>query len=398
MTRFASLTDRLDGFGAAKWAVHMEGRRRQRAGEPVTMLSIGEPDLAPPAAVVDAAVAGLRAGRTRYTPGRGTPEAVAAVAAYLSRRSGHPVSTDDVLCVPGTQAGLFAVFSALVEHGDEVLVPDPFYATYDGVIAATGATFVPVPASPDDGFHVRAEVLAAAVTSRTRAVLLNSPANPTGAVLSAAELDAIGAVCEAHDLWLVCDEVYAELTFDRPFASPLDSPRWRERAIVTASISKSHALPGFRSGWVAAPAEAARRIALVSDTMLFGMQPFLGDALVVALSERHAEVDALRCAFAERARAVVGALAGSSACSARMPEGGMFLLVDVRPTGLTGEDFAWRLVGETGVVVMPGESFGAGAAGHVRVALSAEADVLAAACGQLRELAERLATERAALS
>jgi arginine:pyruvate transaminase len=386
--RYASVTDRLDGLGADKWAVHVTGRERARAGADLIFLSIGEPDLPPPKAVVEQAITSLRNGRTRYTPGGGEPDALAAIAGHLSRRSGLVTSPDQIVATAGTQHALYAAMSIVVEAGDDVLVPDPHYATYESVVTATGARFVAVPTQPEHGFHLTAEALEAAITPRSRAVLLNTPGNPTGAVLTRDEVDAIGEVCERHDLWIICDEVYADLTFDIPFASPFDRPHLRDRSISVASISKSHALPGFRSGWAAGPVEFTRRLTLLSETMLFGLQPFLCDALVVALEQRHPEVDVVRRVFHERAATMVAALADSPAVHVRMPEGGMFVLADIRPTGLSGIEFAWRLLDECGVVVMPGESFGSRSAGHIRLALTVDTDVMAEACRRIRELAE----------
>ena len=390
MRPLTAVNDRLAGLGGAKWAVHLEGKRRAAAGTALTFLSIGEPDLPPPVRVVDEAVRSLRAGRTGYAGGQGEPVARAAVAGHVSRRSGLAVNADQVVAFAGTQNGLYATLTMLVQDGDEVLVPDPYYATYEGVVAATGAAFVPVRTEPETGFHLTAAGLEAVITPRSRLLLLNTPSNPTGAVLTADDIDAIGQVCIRHDLWIVCDEVYADLTFGTPFASPFDRPRLRERSFSVASISKSHALPGFRTGWVVCPPGLAAPLTVLAEAMLFGSQPFLADALAVALDEHHPEVDELRATFEQRARALVAAFDGSTAARATMPEGGMFVLVDIRETGLTGEQFAWRLLDECGVVVMPGESFGAGGAGQLRVALTVEADVLVDACGKIRSLAESL--------
>lgn len=392
--KYASISDRLDGLGAAKWAVHIAGRQRAARGDDLIFLSIGEPDLPPPAKVVERAIDALRSGRTKYASGQGEVGTLDAVANHLERRSGLPTSRRNVAITSGTQHALYASITTLVEAGDEVLVPDPYYATYEGVVASTGAAFVPVPTLPEQNFHLTAEALEAAITPRSRVLLMNTPSNPTGAVLTEAEIDAIGEVCERHDLWIVSDEVYADLTFDVPFCSPFDRPQLRERAVTVASISKSHALPGFRTGWAAGPEEFSRRLTLVSETMLFGIQPFLSDALVVALDEAHPEVRRQRDVFRERAQAMVSTLSGSSAVSVHMPEGGMFVLADVRRTGLSGLDFAWRLLEEQGVVTMPGESFGARGAGHVRLALTVEADVMVEACRRIRELAEHLVDER----
>jgi arginine:pyruvate transaminase len=392
--KFAPISDRLTGLGAAKWAVHSESLRRAALGQSIIILSIGEPDLPPPAKVLDQAADSMRSGRTRYAAGQGEPEALLAIANHLSKRSGNPVTPEEVLYTAGTQNGLCTALFTLVEAGDEVLVPDPYYATYEGLVAASGATFVAVPTSPDNGFHVTAQAIENAITPRTKVLLLNNPSNPTGAVLSVEEIDAIGDVCERHDLWIICDEVYADMTFDGTFCSPFDRPHLRHRTLSVSSISKSHALPGFRAGWVACPAEVTPRLVLVAEAMLFGSQPFIEDALAVALNETHPEVERMRAAYKERAGVLVEAFTDATSVSARLPEGGMFIMLDIRKTGLTGEEFAWRLLDEESVGTMPGESFGSGGAGHVRVALTVESELLKEASIRIRRLADTCLSER----
>ena len=388
------MSDRLSGLGAAKWAVHVEGLARTAAGEKVTFLSIGEPDLPPPASVLDQAVASMRGGRLKYAAGQGEQVALDAIATHLSRRSGQEVAPDQIVYTAGTQNGLCTVLMTLVQTGDEVLVPDPYYATYEGLVAASGATFVPVPTLPEDGLHVTAKQIEAAITPRSRVLLLNTPSNPTGAVLSQNEIDEIGEVCERHDLWIVVDEVYADLTYGAPFCSPFDRPHLRHRTLAVSSISKSHALPGFRAGWIASPLDVTQRLVLVAEAMLFGSQPFIEDALAVALSQRHPEVENLSAAFKDRAQQLVGAFEGSTAAKARMPEGGMFIMVDIRETGMSGEDFAWMLLNDHDIVVMPGESFGTGGAGHIRLALTNDVKVLREAGAQIRVVAEAVVAAR----
>jgi arginine:pyruvate transaminase len=247
-----------------------------------------------------------------------------------------------------------------------------------------------VPTLPEDNFHVTAQAIENAITSRTKVLLLNTPSNPTGAVLSVSEIDAIGEVCERHDLWIICDEVYADMTYDAPFCSPFDRPHLRDRTLAVSSISKSHALPGFRAGWVASHPDVTPRLILVAEAMLFGSQPFIEDALAVALNEKHPEVERLRVAFRERAETLIKSFEGSKAITARMPEGGMFVMLDVRKTKLTGEQFAWQLLKEKNVSVMPGESFGNGGAGHIRIALTVDSVILRDACERIRSLAEEL--------
>lgn len=393
--RFASISERLKGLGSDKWFVHLEGAKRRALGEDVIMLSIGEPDFPPPAEILDVVERQMRAGRTRYSNGRGEPEVLAAIAGHYAARTGRKISADQITFLPGTQTALFTTFMTLVETGDEVLIPDPCYATYQGVIAATGAGIVPVPLDPDRGFHLDAELLAHALTPRSRALLLNTPSNPTGAVLSAREISAIGEVCAEHDLWIVSDEVYATLAFESAFASPFDDPKLCDRTIVVSSLSKSHAMPGFRCGWAIGPESFSRAMLPLSETMLFGSQPFLEDATAYALSRDFDECNAMRQAYIRRAHLLVDRLNNAPGISVRMPEGGMFVMVDVRRTGLSGDDFALGLLHEENVVTMPGESFGTSACGHIRISLTAKEDELLKACDRIARYARRLTLQSA---
>lgn len=388
---YAGITDRLKSLGSEKWAVHIEGKDRQARGEQLIFLSIGEPDAPPPKAILDIADRQMRAGRTRYSNGRGEAGIIAALARHYRKQTKRSISPEQFLFLPGTQTALYVAMMGIIDADDEVLMFDPYYATYEGVIAAAGGRPVAVATDPDRGFHPRFGDLERAITPRTRALLLNTPSNPTGAVFTREEIATIGEICTRHDLWIVSDEVYATLTFGNTvFVSPFADEALEPRTIVVSSLSKSHAMPGFRCGWIAASEEFCERLLPLSETMLFGSQPFLEDAAAFALNNDFVEVDAMRIAYEARARAVVAGLAGSAKVSARMPEGGMFVMVDVRKTGLSGTEFARRLLDAESVVTMPGESFGAGGAGHLRVALTVDEAQLCEACLRIARFAETL--------
>ena len=183
----------------------------------------------------------------------------------MATRTWSPASTPSAVTgvpeLPGTQTTLYAVLNTLLTSGDEVLLGDPMYATYEGLVASTGATLVRVPLRPEHGFRMQASDVAARITPRSRVLFLNTPHNPTGAVLRREDLVALGRLAVAHDLWIVSDEVYEDLVFDGArFVSPLDLPELAERTVVAASISKSHAAPGFRSGWCVGPASFCERL------------------------------------------------------------------------------------------------------------------------------------------
>ena len=383
--RFAKITDRVAGLGSEKWAVHVEGRQRQAAGEKVIFLSIGEPDLPPAAAILDVAARQLKSGRTRYSAGNGEVTLLNALAQHYTKQTGREITSTQFLFLPGTQTALAVAFMSIIEPGDEVILLDPYYATYEAVISAPGGKPVAVKLDADRGFHPDIARIESAISPRTRAILLNSPSNPTGAVFTEAEIRAISALAVKHDLWIVSDEVYATLIHSGgTFYSPFFEKELEERVIVCSSISKSHALPGFRAGWIAASAAYCEKVIPVSETLLFGSPQFLQDATAFALTNEFAETRQMQQLYVSRANALLEGLRGSNKVTARMPEGGMFVMVDVRKTGLSGEDFALRLLREKGVVTMPGESFGTSAVGHLRVALSVDE-------GEIREAAKRIA-------
>jgi arginine:pyruvate transaminase len=387
--RLASVAARLaEGTALDAWAVHRRAAGRVARGEDVIVLSIGEPDFPTPPPVVEAAVASLRGGRTRYTDARGEPALLDALATVAAASAGRPIPPERVAFFPGAQAALFAVLLAVAESGDEVLVPEPAYSTYEGVVATTGAAMVHVPLRPERGFHLAADDVAARITPRTRALLLNNPHNPTGAVLTRAELEALAALCRDHDLWLICDEVYATLTYGVEFTSVLALAGVEDRVAMLSSLSKSHAMTGFRHGWAVGPVPLVETLEQLLQGMLFGCPPFVQDAGLAALADP-AVTPAIRDAYARRARLVVDALAGAPGLRARAPEGGMFMLVDVRGSGIGAPRFADLLLDEEGVAVLPLDLFGPGGVGHLRMSLGCADDQLAEACARIRRFCAR---------
>ena len=385
--RYAAITERLAGLGSGKWAVHFAARELIEAGEAVIELTIGEPDVPTETALLDVCDNSMRGGRTRYSSGRGEPELLMALAEKYSRRSGRPITPENILCFPGTQTALFAVIMGLVQHGDDVLVGDPLYATYEGVIRASGAAMVPVPLDAASGFRMSPEALERAITQQSRCLLLNNPHNPSGAVLGADEIAAIGDVCRRHGLWIVCDEVYEHLIFETSFASPFDNPDLSERTIVVSSISKSHAAPGFRSGWAVGPAEFCQRLLPLSETMLFGNQPFIADMTAFALNNGSNAAEIMRTNFHRRAKLLAKALSHQPDLRCLMPQAGMFMLIDTSATGLDGERYATALLKEERVAVMPGSSFGNEARNFIRVSLTVPDEILLEAADRISRFA-----------
>ena len=369
--RFSPLVDRISGRGAGAWRIHMEAARRRDAGQDVIFLTVGDPDQAPPGPIIESTIDALRRHRTGYSSMIGFPRVREAIAARVQRRTGRPCTADNVAVTPGAQGGVFCALQCLAGPGDEVIVPEPIYSTYEAVVGASGARLVTVPLGADRGFHPDLDAIASAVTAHTRVIWINSPHNPTGVVFTAEEIAGIAKLCRRRDLWLLSDEVYEDLAFVRPHVSPWSLPGMAERTVVVSSLSKSHAMPGFRFGWIIGPAALSGHLFNLLLCMTYGSPAFIQDGVLPALEHDLPEVAALREAYRNRAGLLSGILAETPNCRVTRPEGGMFVLLDIRGTGLGSEDFASALLEQENVAVLPCDGFGPSAVGHLRISLTA---------------------------
>ena len=388
--KFSHVTERIGGEGAQAWAVHFEAMRRRRKGEENIILSVGEPNFDTPPAIVAAAKDALDRGRTHYTDVVGDPPLRAAIATYHSKRSGQPVGPENVVVVAGAQCALFSAALCILDPGDEIIVPSPMYVTYEAAIGVTGATMSRVPLRAENRFRLKAEDVASAVNPRTKAVMVNSPHNPTGAVIQRAEWEALAEICRRHDLWLISDEVYGSLTFDSPHLSPASLPGMAERTVTVDSLSKSHAMTGWRLGWAIGPQELMGHMGHLALCMLYGSPGFVQDAGIVALERDHAEVPQMVRALKKRRDDLHRALAQVPKLSVDLPEAGMFLMVDVSRTGLSASDFAFGLLDAEKVSVLPGAAFGPQVANYVRINLGAPDHDLEEAGRRIAAFAQRL--------
>jgi len=270
------------------------------------------------------------------------------------------------------------------------------YATYESVIRASGADVVPVPLRPENGFRIAVKDIAERISPKTSAILLTTPHNPTGSILTDAEIEEIGALASAHDLWIVSDEVYSELVFDgSKFSSPLSRPELADRVIVVSSISKSHAAPGFRSGWCVGPCAITKALLPLSEAMLFGNQPFIADMTERAIRDGSSIAAEMAKRFAARADQLWSRLSRETSLHMHRPQAGMFVMIDVSTTGMNGNDYALHLLEHGNVAVMPGSSFGDVLENWVRVALTIEDALFSEACDRIVAHANALALETA---
>ncbi|NWE41910.1 aminotransferase class I/II-fold pyridoxal phosphate-dependent enzyme [Pseudomonas yamanorum] len=391
--RFSPFVERIAGQGVAAWDIHHAAFQASSKGEDIIILSVGDPDFATPSFITDAAVEALRQGDTHYTEIPGRPALRDAIAARYSKSLARPLSAENVITVAGAQNALFVTSLCLLQAGDEVIVLDPMYVTYEATLKASGATLVRVPCSADSGFRLDPALLAAAITPRTRAIFFSNPNNPTGVVLTPQELQAIADLAIEHELWVVVDEVYESLVFDGEYHSLAALPGMAERCIVIGSLSKSHAMTGWRIGWIVAePAMVAHAETLVLS-MLYGLPGFVMQAATAAVLAHDEVTHGMRETYRRRRDLVVTGLAGCPGIHVRAPQAGMFVLVDVRDTGLSSLDFAWRLFREAGVSVLDAAAFGEPAQGFVRLSFTLGEARLAEACERISRFVAKLAGE-----
>ncbi len=388
--RFSPLVERIGGEGAAAWEIHYRAVQDQRAGRDVIVLSIGDPDFDTPAAIADATIVALRAGDTHYSDVLGLDALRSAIARRFQAKTGRPTTRDNVAVLAGAQCGLFASALCLLTAGDEVIVPEPMYVTYEATLQAPGATIVRVPQRAESDFHLDAEDVAHAITPRTRAIFFANPCNPTGAMMPRAALERIAELACKHDLWVVSDEVYAALTFGKEHVSIGGLPGMADRAVTVNSLSKSHAMTGWRMGWIIGPKELIDHVHNLSMAMLYGLPTFMQRGALVAVEQDLAEVELMRATYQRRRDMVVARLNQVPGLKCRSPDAGMFMMLDVGGTGLGAGAFARRLYEATGVAVLDATAFGQSATGHVRVSFVADDDSLDEACRRISAFARGL--------
>ncbi|MEO1492937.1 MAG: aminotransferase class I/II-fold pyridoxal phosphate-dependent enzyme [Pseudomonadota bacterium] len=388
------LSRRIRGVVAGEsdgWGLYYRARALKDAGEPVVMLSIGDHDIKTAPQILDAMDGSARGGNLGYAAVPGTAALRKAVADRANAINHVPVAPEEVIITTGGQAALFASMMAALDPGDACVVLDPYYTSFEVTVRSASATPIFVPTRAEDGFQPDAAAIEAALTPQTRALLINTPNNPTGAVYTRERLEAVADLCQRRDLWLLSDELYDSQVHDGAHFSARDLPGMAERTFQIGSMSKGYAMTGSRIGWAIAPREAIDRMIDLAGATTYGLPGFIQDAAEFALTEcRESEAEVAE-RYRHRRNIAVAALGNGPGLSVSPPQGGMYLMLDVRATGLSGDDFGARLLDEERIAVMPGESFGRAAAGHIRIALTVADDALEDAMRRIAALAARVA-------
>jgi (5-formylfuran-3-yl)methyl phosphate transaminase len=338
-----------------------EAQRLERQGEHLIHFEVGEPDFDTPACVTEAAVQALRDGATHYTHSMGIHELRRAICDHYEQRYGTPVAPEQIIVTQGTSPALFMVFASILEPGDEVILPNPHYACYPNYIRFAGGVPVYVDVSEEEGYQLRPEDIAAKITPRTKAILINSPANPTGTVLSAERMAAIAELGPV----VVSDEIYHGLVYEGREHSILE---YNRNSFALNGFSKMYAMTGWRLGYIIAPPETARALQKVQQNFFISANSFVQWGGIAALREPgcQVEVERMRQTYAERRRYMLGRLEQMGLRIPHPPTGAFYMLVNFKRYCQDSLAFSFELLKEAKVAVAPGIDFGSNAEGYMR--------------------------------
>jgi aspartate aminotransferase len=374
--RFAERMSRLGTEGA--FEVLARARRLEAEGKHIVHLEIGEPDFATPDNIIEAGISALQHGYTHYTPASGIFEAREAVAGFVSRMLKAEVDPAEVVLVPGSKNVLLFTLLACIEPGDEVILPDPGYPAYASQVSFIGAVPKTVRLREESGFRMDLDELASLVTPKTRMLIINTPQNPTGGVLTADDVKFVCELAHKHDLLVVSDEIYSQLVYGFHHVSPLGQPGMRERTVLMDGLSKSYAMTGWRLGYAVAPKALAAKL----DTLMINSSScaaaFTQMAAIEALSAPESEhaVARLVKVFEHRRNLVVDGLNAIPGMRCARPQGAFYAFPNIEGTGFDEHELADRLLSEAGVAVLPGTAFGHGGKGFIRLAYTQSEDEL----------------------
>ena len=390
--RFAERMSRLGTEGA--FVVLAKARRLEAEGKKIVHLEIGEPDFATPDNIIEAGISAMQNGYTHYTPASGIMEAREAVAGFVSRTLKTEVDPTEVVLVPGSKNVLLFTLLACIEPGDEVILPDPAYPAYSSQVNFIGAVPRLVTLREETGFRMDLDQLASLVTPKTRMLIINTPQNPTGGILTEEDVKFVCELAHKHDLLVVSDEIYSQLVYGFEHVSPLSQPGMRERTVLMDGLSKSYAMTGWRLGYAVAPKELAAKLDQLMINSSSCAAGFTQMAAIEALSapESESAVHRMVKVFQHRRDLVVDGLNAIPGVRCAKPQGSFYAFPNIKGTGFDERELADRLLTEAGVAVLPGTAFGEAGKGYIRLAYTQSEDELKRG---LKQITDFIAANRA---
>jgi aspartate aminotransferase len=389
------LAERMSRIGTeTAFEAAARARALEATGRSVIHLEIGEPDFDTPANIRDAAKRALDRGETHYTPTPGIAELRAAIASDATARKGFAVTPDRVVVVPGGKPVMFFAVLALVDEGDDVIYPDPGFPIYESMARYVGGRAVPCPIRQENGFRLDPDELASLVTPRTRLVILNSPANPTGGVSTREDLERIAAIARQHDFTILADEIYGRILYEGEHVSIASLPDMAERTIVLDGFSKTYAMTGWRLGYAILPEALVTPFSRLIVNSVSCTNAATQWAGVEALTGPQDSVDAMVAEFKTRRDLIVDGLNSIPGVSCVRPAGAFYAFPDISATELTGAELADRLLNEGGVSALAGTAFGQVGRYHLRFSYATSRENIAEAVRRTRAVIEPLVEAR----
>ena len=365
------LARRMERLGTeTAFEVLSKAKALERQGRNIVHLEIGEPDFDTPQHIVEAAVDALRGGWTHYVASAGLPELREAIAGYMSLTRGVAVLPDEVVVVPGGKPIIFYVMLSLIDEGDEVLCPDPGFPIYESMIRYAGGTVVPIPLREERDFAMDVDEMARLITPRTKLIILNSPQNPTGGVLSSRDIERTAEVIGDRNIMILSDEIYSRLQFEGEPFSIMSVPGMQERTIVLDCFSKTYAMTGWRIGYGVMRADLAAQITRLATNCNSCTAAFTQRAALAALSGDQSAVRTMRAEFERRSRAFVDGINRIEGFSARMPKGAFYVFANITGTGWLSKPLADALLDQAGVAALSGTAFGSYGEGYLRFSVA----------------------------
>lgn len=353
------------------------------AMDDVISLCVGEPDYIPPQPVLDALVASVERGETNYSPNAGILPLREAISNWYDRRYHVHYGTDEMMLTIGASEAIDLSLRALLNEGDEVLIPNPSYVAHQAEVHMCGGKVVPVPTHLEDGFKLRVEELEKLVTEKTKAILMCYPSNPTGAIMDYEDLLPIAEFAKAHDLIVISDEIYSELTYHKDHISMASLPGMKERTIILNGFSKSYAMTGLRIGFLCAPSEFITACIKLHQYSIVAPATPVQHAAIVALNECDDSVIAMRQDYLERRDMIVKGFQDMGLPIA-VPEGAFYVFPDISQTGLSDEDFCEQLLEQQHVAVVPGSAFGTCGANRIRCSYASSKETIQEALRRIK--------------
>jgi aspartate/methionine/tyrosine aminotransferase len=364
--------------------VSARARALEAEGRSIIHLQIGEPDFDTPAHVREAAKRALDEGATHYAPFPGIPALRQAIADDVTRRKGLEADPSQVFVTVGGKGVMLYAILGLVDPGDEVIVPDPGYPIYESLTRFVGATAVPIPIRMEHEFRLDVEELASLITPRTRLLIINSPANPTGGVLTRADLTRIAELAQEHDLWVMTDEIYGRILYDgEEHVSIASLPGMADRTIVLDGFSKTFAMTGWRLGYAVVPTSLIQTYSQLVINTISCAPTFAQVGAVQALEGPQDDVDAMLVEFKARRDLIVAGLNRIPGVQCATPRGAFYVFPSIAGTGLSGAEVADRLLQEAGVCVLAGTAFGGVGTEHIRISYANSRENLTEALGRI---------------